>query len=143
MANNKTPIWFWVVVILCLLWNIMGALSFFYHVFITPEAIALLPENEQALYGEYPLWTSVIFAIAVFSGLLGALALILKKKWAKPIFVISLCAIIPQMIHNLFFTSAIAVYGVGQAVTMPIIVFVLGLCFLWFSSVANKKGWLS
>lgn len=121
----------------------MGVLSFFVHTFITEEAIALLPENEQALYEEYPLWTTVVFAIAVFTGFFGSIGLLIKKKWAKLMFMISMGAIIPQMIQNVFFTSAIDVYGAGQAVTMPILVVVLGLCFLWFSNVATRKNWLS
>lgn len=143
MTNNKTPIWFWIVAILCLLWNIMGVLSFFAHTFITEEAIALLPEKEQALYSEYPFWVTIIFAIAVFSGFFGAVGLLLKKKWAKLMFVVSICAIIPQMAHNVFFTSSIEVYGMVQACLMPTLVVLFGLCFLWFSSVATKKNWLS
>ena len=65
-----------------------------------------LPVKERELYGEYPTWITIIFAIAVFSGLLGSLGLLLKKKWSKLAFIISLCAIVPQMVHNVFFTKS-------------------------------------
>ena len=138
----KNPIWFWAVAIFFFLWNVMGVMSFFAHTFISEEALAALPENERALYGDYPIWTTVIFAIAVFFGLFGAIGLLLKKKWAKLAFIISFCAIVPQMIHNVFFTKSMEVYGPGQAATMPVMVVTFGLLLIWFSNYSIKKGWI-
>ncbi|MBC8754865.1 hypothetical protein H2O64_09300 [Kordia sp. YSTF-M3] len=140
--KTKIPAWFWVVSIISLLWNIMGVLSFVAHTFISDEALAALPANEKALYGEYPLWTTIVFAIAVFAGTLGAIGLVLKKKWSKMAFIISLLAIIPQMTHNLFFTKSIDVFGAAQAVTMPALVVVFGIFLVWFSIFGIKKNWL-
>ena len=141
--KTKIPMWFWVVSIFFLLWNIMGVFSFLAHTFISNEALAELPSNERELYGEYPLWTTIVFAIAVIAGMIGAIGLVLKKKWSKMAFVISLLAIIPQMIHNVFFTKSIEVYGTVEAVTMPALVVIFGLFLLWFSTSAIKKHWLN
>lgn len=138
----KIPKWFWVVAIFFLLWNIMGVFSFFAHTFISEEALAALPDNEKELYGDYPIWTTIVFAIAVFFGLFGSLGLLLKKRWSKIAFIISLCAIIPQMIHNVFFTKSMDVYGPGQAATMPIMVVVSGFFLIWFSKYAINQNWL-
>lgn len=143
MENKiKIPIWFWVTAVFFLLWNSMGVISFFAHTFISEEDLALLPTQERELYGDYPIWTTIVFAIAVFGGLLGAVGLLLKKKWSKTAFIISLLAIVPQMTHNLFFTKSVEVYGVGQAAAMPIMVVVFGLFLVWFSSYGIKKNWL-
>jgi uncharacterized glyoxalase superfamily protein PhnB len=79
---------------------------------------------------------------AVFGGLFGSLGLILKKKWAKTAFIVSLGGIIPQMIHNLFFTKSIEVYGPGQAAIMPVMVVTFGVFLIWFSKYATHKNWL-
>lgn len=144
MENEKIkiPVWFWILAVFFLLWNVMGVVSFFAHTFISEEALAALPENERALYGEYPLWTTFVFAIAVFSGFIGSLGLILKKKWSKLAFIISLCAIIPQMIHNVFFTKSMEVYGPGPTAAMPIMVIVFGVFLIWYSNMAIKRNWL-
>ena len=138
----KIPSWFWVLAIFFLLWNIMGVISFFAHTLISEEALAALPQNERELYREYPIWTDIAFAIAVFFGLFGSLGLILKKRWAKLAFVISLCGIIPQMIHNVFFTTSMEVYGPVQASTMPILVVLFGIILIWFSNYSINKNWL-
>ena len=141
-VKMKIPTWFWAVAIFFLLWNMMGVFSFFTHTFISEEVLAALPEKERELYGDYPIWTTIVFAIAVFFGLFGSLGLILKKKWSKLAFIISLCAIIPQMTHNVFFTKSMDVYGPGQAATMPILVVVFGFFLIWFSNYSIIKNWL-
>ncbi|RLD55753.1 MAG: hypothetical protein DRJ01_16200 [Bacteroidetes bacterium] len=144
MENEKVkiPKWFWAVAIFFLLWNIMGLLSFFSHTFISDEALAALPANERELYDDYPMWTTIIFAIAVLGGFLGAVFLVLKKKWAKMAFIISLLAIIPQMIHNVFFTKSIEVYGQVETATMPAILVIFSIFLVWFSMLGIKKHWL-
>lgn len=140
--TTKKPIWFKVLAVFFLLWNLMGVFSFYAQTFITEEAMNNLPVEEKALYGEYPLWTYFLFAIAVVGGLLGSIGLLLGKKWSKLAFIISLCAIIPQMIHNLFFTKSIEVYGLAQAATMPVMVIVFGVFLVWFSNYAIKRLWI-
>ena len=144
MENGKIklPVWFWIVAAFSILWNFMGVVSFVMHVFISKEALDALSVAERDLYNSYPLWTEIVFAIAVFFGFAGSLGLVLKKKWSKMAFIISLIAIVPQMIHNVFFTRSIEVYGTAQAVTMPILVVVFGILLVWFSSFAINKNWL-
>ena len=140
--STKLPAWFWIVSVIALLWNLMGVLSFLGHTFISEEAIAKLPENEQALYGDYPMWTTIVFAIAVLSGFLGCVGLLLRKRWAKTLFIVSLCAILLQMTHNVFFTQSMEVYGTTKALAMPLMVILFGALLLWFSGYCIKKNWL-
>jgi len=141
-VKMRIPKWFWFIAIFFTLWNIIGVFSFFEHTFISEETLAALPEKERELYGDYPIWITIVFSIAVFFGFFGSLGLLLKKKWAKIAFIISFCAIIPQMIHNVFFTKSMDVYGPGQAITMPIMVVVFGLLLIWYSNYSIKKGWI-
>ncbi len=137
----KIPTWFWVVSIIFLLWNLMGILSFVTHTTMTEEALMALPEAERELYASYPLWTQIIFAISVFAGTLGCIGLLIKKKWAKYLFIISLISIIVQMYHSLFMTEAMEVYG-PTSVVMPILLVLIGGVLIWFASFSTKKGWL-
>lgn len=143
LTQTKIPKWFWPISILILLWNLMGVLSFFMHTFITEESLAQLPENERALYAEYPLWTTILFTIASFGGLIGSIGLIIKKEWSKSFFIISFLAVLPQMTHNVFFTNSIKVYGLAQSITMPILVVLIAVFLIWFSNFSISKKWLN
>lgn len=141
--TNKAPNWFMVLAIIFLLWNIVGVFSFIGHTFLmTEELKQALPDNERALYDQFPFWTTIVFAIAVATGFMGSLGLVMKRKWANPVFTLSMLAIIPQMTFNLFFTDSIAVYGIFKASLMPILVIVFGAFLIWLSAYANKKGWM-
>ena len=140
-ASNKPTTVFWVISGVALLWNIMGVLSYMGTVTITDAAVAELPAAEQALY-ETPFLITSLFAIAVFTGLLGCVALLLRKKWAKPVFMVSLGAATIQMIYWLFMTDSVAVYGV-TSVIMPIAVIAVAIYLVMFAGSSTAKGWLS
>lgn len=140
-TSSKVAIWFKVVLTFLFIWNLMGIGSFYVHVFISEETLAALPENERALYGQYPLWTEIAFAIAVLGGTIGSLGLLLRRKWAKPILILSLIAIVIQMFHSLVIADSMEVYGPG-AVIMPIMVILLGIFLVWLANYATKKEWL-
>jgi len=110
--------------------------------YMTDEVKAALPEAERALYDNIPSWVTAAFAIAVFGGLIGSAFLLMRKKLARPMFLISLIAIIVQMSYNLFMSRAAEVYGPGSVI-MPIMVIVIGVFLLMYSKKTIAKGWLS
>ena len=139
--KNKSPLWFWITATISLLWNIIGLISFVGHLFIAEFGIQELTNSEVALYDEYSWWTHIVFAVAVFSGFIGSLGLLLRKHWSYTAFIASLLALIPQMIHTVFFTSSIEVYGLAKTITMPIIVIVFALFLIWFSKRSVYSNW--
>ena len=143
MKTQKTviPIWYWIISVFFLVWNVMGINTFFQQLTMSDGALKALPILEQELYNSYPIWTYVAFALAVFGGTIGSVGLILRKKWSKLFFIISLFAIIPQMLQNLFFTKAREVYGAGTEI-MPVLIIVFGIFLVWFSDFGIKKKWL-
>jgi len=120
----------------------MGLMSFYAHVFISEDSLALLPENERALYGQYPLWTQMVFGIAVFAGFIGSIGLLMRKKWAKSQLILSLIAIIIQMGHSVFMTDSVAVYG-NMTYVMPTLVVLVASFEVYLAIKVDKKGWLN
>lgn len=140
--SNKPTTLFWVIGIFALIWNAMGIMAYIGQAYMTDEMLAALPEAERALYENVPAWVTAAFAIAVFGGALGCILLLLRKKTAKLLFLISLIAIIVQMTYNLFMSKASEVYGPGGMI-MPIMVIIIGVFLLLYSKKSIEKGWLS
>ncbi|MDY8135840.1 hypothetical protein [Aquimarina sp. 2201CG5-10] len=140
-TTNKTPVWYWIISIIGLIWNIMGVMAYLGQAYITEEALAALPEADQNFYNNAPAWVTAVFAIAVFSGVLGCLGLLLRKKWAIPLFLISLITVIAQQVYNFFIQDFVEL--TGERLYMPIIIFVFAIFLLWFSRNAKSKGWIS
>ncbi|GAA5140852.1 hypothetical protein [Thalassotalea piscium] len=141
--NNNTaiPSWYKTVAIIAVIWNIMGVIAFSGHVMMSPEAIATLPAAEQELYQNIPVWVTIAFAIAVFAGLLGSIALLLRKPLALPLLISSLVGIIIQDTYSFLFTNTIKIYG-NSVLIMPSVVIVIAVFLIWLANKAKNNHWL-
>ncbi|WP_047245372.1 hypothetical protein [Maribacter thermophilus] len=138
----KPPMWFWIVSIVALLWNLIGVVSYLGQAFMTDEDLALLSEAERELIETQPAWVTAAFALAVWGGTLGCIFLLLRKKWAKPVFIISLIGILAQFGYSLLLSNNMDVYG-ASAVVFPIIIIVVGVLLLLFANASIRKQWLT
>lgn len=142
MATQGTlPKSFWVVAWLAVIWNLVGVATYFMEVTTSDEAIAALPEAQQALYAARPAWVIGAFAIAVFAGLAGSILLALRKRLAVTVFALSLAAILAQMFYSLALSDMLAVMGAGAAM-LPIVIIVIAAFLVWYSIRVRGKGWL-
>lgn len=141
-TSTKPATWFWVVAALALVWNIIGAMAYIAQVMMTPEAMELLSEEERTLIESTPAWATGAFAIAVWGGTLGCILLLMRKKFATPILVVSLIGIIVQQYYSFFMTNAMEVYGLVRAI-LPVMVIIIAIYLVWFSRNATAKGWLN
>lgn len=60
------------------------------------EDLEKMSQAERLLFESQPAWVIAAFAIAVWGGALGCLALLLRKKWAMPILLVSLIGILAK-----------------------------------------------
>ena len=137
MTNSsiKPPVWFWIISVLALIWNVLGIGAYLAQAYMTDEALAALPEADQAMYANLPAWYTAAFALAVFCGALGCIALLLRKKWAYMLLLISLIAVIVQMSYVIF--------SLNMANAMTPMIIIVALFLVWYSKKATTKGWIS
>ncbi|MEQ9092161.1 MAG: hypothetical protein RIE52_13790 [Balneola sp.] len=140
---SNVPKWFLGVAIAALIWNLLGVFAYLGQMYLmsNPEMLAELSVEEQNLYKNTPIWATIGFTLAVWGGAIGSLLLILKKKVAKPVLIISLAGIIIQMYHSFFISNNFEVYGPGAAV-MPVMIIIFGIGLVWLSDKSVKEGWL-
>jgi hypothetical protein len=141
-SQSSAPKWFLGVAIFALVWNLLGVAAYIAQMMMTPEALAELSAEEQALFENTPAWATGAFAVAVWGGAIGSLLLLLKKKSSKIVLIISLIGILVQMIHSFFISNNFDVYGPG-AMVMPIMVVLIGIGLVWLSDKGVKEGWLN
>ncbi|NNL00990.1 MAG: hypothetical protein HKP39_01810 [Eudoraea sp.] len=142
-STTKPPVWFWIVSILALLWNLMGVMAYLGQAYMTEEMKAEYTSEQLALMESTPAWITAAFAIAVWGGLLGCLALLLRKKWAKPLLILSLIGILVQMAYSFFMTNAAEVYGQVQGIITPLLVIIIGIALVQFARITEKRNWIS
>ncbi|MDN3638216.1 hypothetical protein QWY82_05250 [Simiduia curdlanivorans] len=139
--NDKTPLWFWCIGAVALVWNLAGLAAFFMHLSMTPELLAQLPEAHQALYTEAPDWLNAAFGIAVIGGTLGSIMLLLKNIFAVILYSLSLLGVLAQNSYSFFMSDTFAVLG-SEAMIMPIAVIIIALFLMWYSLQMKCLGLL-
>jgi hypothetical protein len=134
------PKWFMPVAVVALLWNLMGCAAYLMDVTLSPDAVAKLPADEQALYAARPTWAVALFAIAVWGGALGSLGLVLRKRWARGALLASLIGLIGQDVA-LFGMSPVPIGT--SAYVLQGLVLVIAVLLLLLANRAARDGWLS
>lgn len=144
MTNQQLPApkWFSILTAVLAVWNLLGVMAFFAQVMMTPEQIAALPDNEQMLYQDIPIWVNIAFGCAVFGGTLGCIALLVKKTIAIPVLFVSLLGVLVQMFHSFFIANSVEVYGPGGLI-MPVMVIIIASYLVWLAQSAKTRGWLN
>ena len=136
----RPPAWFWIVAVLGLLWELFGVAMYLMHVGVLPNSQEM-SEAERSLMESSPVWVTALFAIGVFGGALGTLGLLLRKRWARPLLILSLIAVILQFGGWLLVTDAIAVMG-PSVFAMPAVIVAVAILLAWLATVGVKRGWL-
>lgn len=139
-SSTKPPVWFWVIGIIALLWNLMGVNAYLQQAYRTEAFTAMLTTEQLDMVNNTPAWAVAAFATAVFAGALGSIALLLRKNWAKQLFLLSILAILVQLTYAFFFSDAIEMFGPP---VMPILALVVLLFLVWYSNRSITKGWIS
>ena len=142
MHAAQRPMSFRVVAIVALLWNLFGLFSFYTNVTATPAVIASWPEAQQQIAAATPRWVFVAFAIATIAGVLGSLGLLLGKRWAVPVLLMSLLAILVQFGSIYALTPTWVLTGIGGAI-LPLCIGAFGLFLWWYARKAAARGWLT
>lgn len=142
VSNSKLPTWYWVVSGLALLWMLFGVFAWFMDFKMDESALAQMTEAQRQLYASRPQWVFVVYGIAIFSGLIGAIGLLMRRAWAVPALAVSLVAVIVQFGYTFFGMDAIRILGAGAALPFPLFILAIGALLLWFAVRAKRKAWI-
>jgi hypothetical protein len=144
MTSTKPPALFWVLAILFLLWNIFGCAMYLFDRLASDETILAMENGEAMLAASkaYPIWASAAYALAVWGGLAAALCLLLRKKLAAHLFILSLVAAIICFIPS-FTMAEMKAAGGSTYWVMPLIVVLLGVFEVLWSRAKAADGTLT
>lgn len=85
-----------------------------------------------------PGWIYFVYGVAVTTGVLGSLGLLLRKSWATLMFAVCLIAVIVQMAYSMLIAGGLQAMG-PSGLIMPVVVILIAAALLWFSQYAKKR----
>ena len=139
-AAARAPWHLWVVGILALLWNAMGA---FDYLMTQTENEAYMgqftPEQLEFFYG-FPSWVVAFWAIAVWGGVLGAILLLLRRKLAVGVLLASFLAMVVTSFHNYVLSNGVEVMGGPGPLVFSAAIFVVALLLYLYARAMKARG---
>lgn len=142
-SYSKPSSWYWIVSGLAFAWMLFGVFAWFMDLMMDESMTAQMSVSQRTLYEMRPQWIFVIYAIAIFSGLAGAVGLLLRKLWTITAFGISLVMVILQFGYTFIAMDAIRLLGAATALPFPVLILAIGAFLLWFSLYSRKRGWMT
>jgi hypothetical protein len=137
--TKKTPLHLWIVGIVALLWSLVGAVD---YIMTQTENEAYMsrftPEHLEFFYG-FPSWLVAFWAVAVWGEVLGAVLLLLRKRHAVPVFVVSFLCMVVTTIHNYGFAGAAEIVG-GVGIVFGVVIFVVALALVLYARSMARRG---
>ena len=136
----RTPWHLWVVGVVALLWNGYGCVDYTMtqmqgEAWLTSMGMTAA---QIAYFDAMPAWTHAVWAIGVWGGVLGAVLLLMRSKWAFQAFLASLIAFAISVVYGQM-SGASAIMGTTGTV-MSGVIFILGLIFVMYSRMMTRKG---
>lgn len=128
-AIGRTPLWFTIVGVVALLWNLVGVCFYLGSVGV------LGPPFVQEGQPVSPSWVTAAYAIGVFGGAIGSLGLALHQRWARGLLWVSLVALIVDW-------GWVFVNFGSVALPLGLTVLVIAALLAWLANKGVAKGWL-
>lgn len=138
---TKPPPWFYVAAVILILWEIIGCLAYLSQVTMSAADMAQLPAAQREIWAMMPPWVTSAYALAVWLGLAAGIALLLRFKIARSLYIVSLIAVVVQFGWTFLATPLLTTIG-GSAVIFPLFIIAVGVMAVWFSGKAAGNGWL-
>ena len=137
---TKAPWHLWVVGVLSIIWNSVGAFDF-----VMTEARnkaymnAFSPEQRDYYYG-FPVWVVAAWGIAVWGGVLGSLLLLLRRRFAAYLFLASLGCMILTDLYTFVLSNGMKVAGGAGILAFSAVIFAIGVFLFAYARRMCSRG---
>lgn len=138
-GRPSVPAWYWLVAIAALLFEASGAYLFATSLSLDPET---LPLDQRALIEATPQWMTICWGLAIGLGLAGALGLLMRRRFAEPLLLGSLLAVLLQF-AGILFVRELRELTPESHLAVPIVVTLFAYGFWQTAKLARARGWLA
>jgi hypothetical protein len=137
--RGRTPLHLWIVAILAVLWNAVGAFDYLATQLRLESYMGQFTQEQLDYFYGFPTWAVAAWAIAVWFALFGSLALLLRRRIAYVLFLVSLVAMLVSTVHSFALSDGARTMGTGGMIFSGVIV-AIGLLLLWYSKRMAERG---
>ena len=135
----RMPWHLWVIGVVALLWNAMGALDYVMTQTRNEEYMSNFTPGQLSFFYGFPAWVDAAWAIAVWGGILGALLLLFRRRNAVWVFLASLIAMALTAFQNYVLSNGMEVIGDAFTLGFTAAIFVAALALFLYARAMHKR----
>jgi len=141
-ARVRTPVHLWIVGVLALLWNLMGAFDYLATQFELDFYMNKFSEEQLAYFNGFPAWAVAGWAFAVWAAFAGSIGLLLRKRWSLWAFVIAFAGLVVNSIYTLGMSGGAEIMGTG-GVIFTVVIWIIAIFLIVYARAQAKAGALA
>lgn len=130
--------WYYAGASASLLFMALGCAMYVLHVTTDPASLAL---DERAAFLAVPGWLTAVNAVAVWSGLFGAILLLMRRRIAEPVLLVSLVATIIWL-GGLMAVPQLRASLSSSDLVVALVIAAIVWTIYWFARHSRQRGWL-
>ena len=140
MARNAaTPKHLWIVGIVTLLWNLVGAYDYLMTQTRNEAYMGKFSQAQLDYFYGFPVWFEFFWALAVWGGLAGSILLLLRRGLALPVFAVSFVAMVMTTIYSFGLSNGMELMGAGGA-AFTAVIFLVALGLVFYARAMRTRG---
>lgn len=136
---SRPPIHFWIVAVLTVLWNAVGAFDFLATQIQLESYMSAFSEEQLAYFYGIPTWAVVTWGVATWGAFLGSLAMLVRLGWAYHLFIVSLVAMLATAFQNFVLSNGVEIMGTGGVIFSGVIV-AIGVFLIFYCRAMLRRG---
>ena len=143
----RTPFHLWIVGALALVWNGFGAYDYLMTRLRNTDYLAEMmptvdPNAALAWVDGFPIYAQIGWALGVWGGLLGAILLLARSRWAVPVFAASLVGAVLGLGYQIIAAPPLAGMEGAMNDIMPFVIILVALGLFLYARAMKAKGLL-
>jgi hypothetical protein len=144
-AQARTPIHLWIVGILSLLWGCFGGYDYVMShmrdtAYIKASMPSVDPNAALAWMDAFPIYAKAGWALGVWGGLLGAILLLARSRYAVLAYGVSLLGAVLGLGYQIALAPALPGADGPMYKAMPFVIILVALGLFLYARAMEKKG---
>ena len=136
----STPKHLWVVGVLALFWNAMGAYDYTMTQTRNEGYLSQFPPEVLAFVDAMPMWAVTTWATAIWFSVIGTVLLLARRRHAVWVFLVSLIAMVLTTVHTYFISNGMEVMGDAFSLAFNTMIFVVAVGLYFYARAMQQKG---
>lgn len=140
LTAAPAPRHLWVVGILALLWIAIGAFDYLMTQTENAQYLSQFTPAQLEYVQSMPAWVVSAWAISIWSGVAAAVVLLMRRRLAEHLFLVSLLGLVATTFYNFVLSNGAEVFADTFSRVFMAVVFVVAVALYLYARAMNRRG---